>query len=359
MFHLRSRRSTGFTLIELLVVIAIIAILIALLLPAVQKVREAANRMKCMNNLKQIALAIHNHHDQYNLLPSGGRDNYYTITSLRANPTHANYGVNGFRFPTVGSTPLQFWGVHYQILPFIEQDALYRLEWDGGISDITIKQTPIQMYYCPSRRPGVVRALLALTDYVANAGPYWGSPARPDGTQMTGTEARDQGFVWGGAIHASLTGGGNNIYTQTDPFGGRRALTISDIADGTSNTLLFAEKYVNSDRYILNSWGDDASWAGSSSWIHNRFTYRVFMQDAPESLITKGVNDPPPFVNWGLGNPGNGSGYYDGFGSVHSGGVPAAFCDGSVKNISFTISFQQRIAIGTRAGGEFVDYNQW
>jgi prepilin-type N-terminal cleavage/methylation domain-containing protein/prepilin-type processing-associated H-X9-DG protein len=352
MFHFRSRRSTGFTLIELLVVIAIIAILIALLLPAVQKVREAANRMKCTNNLKQIALACHNHHDQFGLLPSGGRDNYYQITALRANPTVATYGQNGFRFPTVGSTPLQFWGVHYQILPFIEQDALYKLEWGGGTSDLLIKQTPIQMYYCPSRRPGVIRALLALTDYVANAGPYWGNPVG-----MSTTESRNQGFTWGGAIHAALNGGGNNIYTQSDPTGGRRALKIADIADGTSNTLLFAEKYVNSDRYILNSWGDDASWAGSSSWIHNRFTYRTFMQDAPESNVTKGVNDPPPGVNWNVS--GGGAGYYDGFGAVHSGGVPAAFCDGSVKNVSFTISFAQRIAIGTRAGGEFVDYNQW
>src|SRR5262245_14941593 len=107
MYRLRYRRRLAFTLIELLVVIAIIAVLIGLLLPAVQKVREAANRMKCSNNLKQQALACHIHHETFGVLPTGGRQDYY-----------------GGRGPDVtSSAPAQYWNWRYQILPFVEQDS--------------------------------------------------------------------------------------------------------------------------------------------------------------------------------------------------------------------------------------------
>src|SRR5438132_6404215 len=112
MKKLRLWRRIGFTLVELLVVIAIIGVLIALLLPAVQKVREAANRTQCANNLKQIGLAVHNFHDTYGVFPTQGGW-WYT------GPSYDSTGVAyGYKYQTAG------WG--FQILPFIEQDNLYK-----------------------------------------------------------------------------------------------------------------------------------------------------------------------------------------------------------------------------------------
>jgi len=132
-------RKAGFTLIELLVVIAIIAILIGLLLPAVQKVREAASRLQCTNNLKQISLGVHSHHDVYNRFPSGGWGWYWV-------------GVAGR-----GTGKDQPGGWVYSMLPFVEQKALFDL---GGASGSAADragnskrcETTVGIYNCPTRR---------------------------------------------------------------------------------------------------------------------------------------------------------------------------------------------------------------
>src|SRR5262249_33665429 len=135
----------GFTLIELLVVIAIIAILIGLLVPAVQQVREAANRATCFNNLKQMGLAVHNHHDTYKVFPTHGDDG--TIVRVNGTPAIAT------------SNPYQRAGVFFQILPFIEQQNVFNLT-----SDAAIRSTPIPLYFCPSRRGPTFRNNLAGTN---------------------------------------------------------------------------------------------------------------------------------------------------------------------------------------------------
>ncbi len=134
-----TQRAKGFTLIELLVVIAIIAILIALLVPAVQKVREAANVAQCKNQLKQIGLAFQSHHDTFGVFPSGG-----TSWQDSARVRDANGSPSDYRS--------QSWGWAYQILPYIEQENLW-----SARSDLSVAETAVATYLCPSFRGPVVR----------------------------------------------------------------------------------------------------------------------------------------------------------------------------------------------------------
>src|SRR5689334_9575492 len=129
---LRASHPKAFTLIELLVVIAIIAILIGLLVPAVQKVRESANRTRCENNLKQIGVAFHSHHDAHKFFPDGGE---YWDTAR---------SMNG---GTPAVAPKQNWGWAYQILPYIEAKDIWLIPNDGDC-----RKNTIPLYFCPSRR---------------------------------------------------------------------------------------------------------------------------------------------------------------------------------------------------------------
>ena len=230
----RTRR--GFTLIELLVVIAIIAILIGLLLPAVQKVREAAARLQCQNNLKQIGLAFYNFESTYKHFPTAGAQ-----SQAWGNVTAQQVG-----FETLG------WG--YQILPFIEQDNLYKIGqatgvygWNAAIGK-AMCEVPVKTYQCPSRSnrvsyPAPWGSVYAMNDY-ASVKVEWLS----DGGdwQLDYPASPNTGQAFGGIIVKGGQVFSKPSYAASQKFG---SVTPTSVSDGLSNRLMLMEKAVWSAAY--------------------------------------------------------------------------------------------------------------
>jgi prepilin-type N-terminal cleavage/methylation domain-containing protein len=287
--HLRLRR--GFTIVELLVVIAIIGILIALLLPAVQASREAARRTQCQNNLKQMALAFHLHHDTYKFLPSGGWD-------WATPPTY----VNGT--PATGRAQQAGWG--FQILPYIEQGNV----WNGGTgatdNDKALQaiRAAIDTFFCPTRRsPQTV-----IYSYPGYLG---------------GVDAEH-----GLCDYAASNLDGNGVVKQYDP---RR---MAEIRDGTSNTLLLGEKRLNLANLGKAQADDNEGY--TCGW--NEDTVRLCSQKPKRDFI----GDPSLY--------GGRS-----FGSSHPSMFTAALSDGSVRSISYGISVSTFKALGNVGDGKLIN----
>ncbi|HEY7426238.1 MAG TPA: DUF1559 domain-containing protein [Gemmataceae bacterium] len=292
------RQRSGFTLIELLVVIAIIAILIGLLLPAVQKVREAAARTQCENNLKQFGLACHNFHDTYSYFPTAG--NSGSITVLGGTPT------------TPVSSSFQNAGFLYQSLPFLEQDNVY-------LKTSTAGGQLIKMYYCPARRSPTARKLswgptVGTNDYAAPLFRAFGDTA--GGKSQWGCwdfvddNTNPPGFH-SGIIVRGGSGPGTGQSGGTVAFPPSR---IASVTDGLSNTLLIGEKWLGVG---APEWTDSGYTTGFESvWPTLRCSMAGPVAD---------TKDPPGNANWQV------------FGSAHAGIMNAVFGDGSVHSISFTI----------------------
>jgi prepilin-type N-terminal cleavage/methylation domain-containing protein len=222
MSRIRTLPRPGFTLIELLVVIAIISILIGMLLPAVQKAREAANRAKCMNNLKQISLAALTYENARGHLPP---------SRLR------------------GEAPTWAW----LILPDLEQGNLYRNWPEGGqgigyLTNPGFLDTPVPLYFCPSRRAPGQHTARGFSQPNGCAFPVSVGGAVADYAACVGTTGDDGGDKYGNENPNPLAP------RPTGAFVLIRGVRMAELADGTSHTFLFGEKHVPPDRYAAYPW---------------------------------------------------------------------------------------------------------
>jgi len=273
----------GFTLIELLVVIAIIAILIGLLLPAVQKVREASANLSCKNNLKQIGLAMIMHHETYNIFPYAGSDGPFATCC--------------------NATTRVGWSWYYHILPFIEMESLYNQPVDA-----TVAITPVKSYYCPSRRMPSVYGASARTDYAGNGG-----------TDMAGRGIDGMLVAQWRAPGPSMP-----VTTKLPDVPGRRML---DVTDGSSNTLMVAEKQILP--FLLGSAGGDNEAWNNAGWDQDM----VRFGNAPDGgNLPNNASDSLPLPD---DKHPNKSFWSTRFGSSHPGVFNAVFVDGSVKSLAY------------------------
>ena len=330
----------GFTLVELLVVIAIIGILVALLLPAIQAAREAARRATCTNQLKQIAMAWHLHHDTHTFFPSGG------------------WGYQYMADPDRGSGETQPGSWAYSCLPYLEEQAIHQL--GAGIAGSTSPQKkaalaemsrqPVTVFYCPTRRaPDALPSVSsyynadraefqARSDYAANLGPLYEGDVRA--TQWLGGPSSfvraDQGIgFFKDQTYTDADGTTRNWMTKINGIVFQAfEYDIKDVTDGTAQTYLVGEKYLTPDRYLGDEqdFGDDQSaWAGDDLDLCRNADADMLPLPDQRGLLE----------------------IYR-FGSAHPGVLQMSFCDGSVQSISYDIDPATHERLGGRRDGEVV-----
>ena len=327
---MRRVKRTGFTLIELLVVIAIIAILIALLVPAVQKVREAASRAQCQNNLKQLGLALHNYHDSHKVLPPAGR----------------GYGWCNVGATTQGDAQILNLNGLVLLLPYIDQGAVYdRLKITEAMSpqntgyccslvgnntpghavvgnpvtngNAAMMATPISVLRCPSE----------IGQRMQGPGSAYGPGGSFDGAKTNYdfiTSTNDFSCNWWKAASA----------TARNIFGENSRAHMTDVTDGTSNTVAMGETTFD----VYN--GRCASW-GYRAWVMTGIDLRGGINDW--SFSTAPDLRPGRLGSWGRA------------GSLHSGGATFLFADGTVRFLDQNTNLTMLTNLGYMADGQIIN----
>ncbi len=331
------RPHKGFTLIELLVVIAIIAVLIALLLPAVQAAREAARRMQCTNNLKQLGLAMHNYHQAQNTFPMGRMGLNYTYPAyITNNPNRRTWALS--------------------IMPFMEQNAIFQaINFSLSFyeaANTTVIMTKVGGFHCPSD-PNTDAIEVGSTSVQRREGNYvanWGNSHFNQADTPNGT-----GGVYWNAPDPWIGPYGTPIRFLGAPFGGNVAKGINNITDGTSNTLLMAEVIIG-----LDTPGNTKLDVRGDIYNDDQVCATFMGVTPPNSTLPDsegycnypfGLN--PPCTTCGV-NPS-----YVTSRSFHSGGVNALLSDGSVRFFKSSINPVTWSALSSSMGGEVLSSDSY
>lgn len=305
-------RRDGFTLIELLVAITVIGVLLALTLPAAQSARQAARRTQCRNNLRQIGVAMQSHVAAYGAFPSNG------------------WGFMWIGDPDRGAGPRQPGGWIYQLLPHLEGTAIAGI--GAGLSGLAkedalsgLMESPLPVLECPAR-PGEGLLLadphgfrnatwtpwVAKTDYAINEGDYITDTRGGPPTLAAGD---NPSWVW------------KDVSAATGVCFLRSRVRPADVRDGMSNTYLVGEKYVRSDAYLsADDAGHDQSMYSGVDLDINRWTIDPPLPDSETDAVRQ-------------------------FGSAHRGGCHFLFCDGSVRDVAYSVDREVHRGLGNRKDG--------
>ena len=385
-----TRAQHGFTLVELLVVIAIIGILVALLLPAIQAAREAARRSQCQNNLKNIGLAVHNFTDSKKVFPTGGQGYNPRV------PLDTKEGGTTTGTPFGPEKQGMSWS--YQILPYMEENAIYNLSpntTDVNVATQAMKDAVVAIYACPSRRSPrtsfdpVEQAIFSTIDY-AGAVPATTTPvvnvrvnlSFPIYQTMPGnittlvkyfnggntdgpaehwpvdtTVNPNRKYIYDGVIVRTpwTTEGVTTPGQVGKPVNSPKPVKFAGITDGTSNTFMIAEKFVRTDIYDdsgLLHYSDDRGWSDGWDADTMRLACFVPVNDGDSTAYQEGQIGDYFSDNGLFGNP-----IYNvyHFGAPHTGGINSVFADGSVHAIAFDVDLVLFNNLATRNGDETLD----